>query len=266
MERPDSVKRIPSLSSLKIKKNKYYLTQEDTISYTGNFIETYLNGAKRLFGTIEKGEINGYTSEFFPDGTLRYSVYYKHNRQDGILEEYFPNSLLKRRGEMLNGKMHGVWREWYSSGQLKEVIQYSMGNALYIMGGSDFYVFYDRAKANIESKHYGEALNSINRCLQIDPNIDYIYTTKGTIYYLQNKFAKAIEAYTKAIELEPMESAPYVGRATATMRLIEENATTPGKLKKLETLKSTICEDYLKAIQLGERNIAEGAAMRAYCL
>lgn len=264
MQKPDSLRRIPSLSALKFRGNKYYRAN-DTTAYTGSFIETYLNGAKRFAGTIENGKISGYASLFYPDGTLKFSGYYRNNQQDGVLEEYFPNGALKRRGEMSGGKMNGLWREWYSSGNLKEVQQFIMGNTLYTTGTGDFYIAFDKAKTYIENKRYADALGELNYCLRIDKNLDYVYMTQGTVFYLQNKFAKAIAAYTKAIELEPLESSFYISRATATMRLIEENKESLGKLKNLNALKKSICDDYRKATELGERTIPEGSEMRRYC-
>lgn len=265
MERADSLKHIPALSALYLKKDKYYFYKEDAVPYTGSYMETYLNGSKRFVGTIENGEINGYTSMFYPDGTLKYSVYYKHNKQDGIVEEYFPNGVLKRRGEMSDGKMNGIWRDWYSSGKLKEVTRYFMGQKTFMEFGADFYTAYLRAKASIDRQNYSDALGFLRDCIRIDENVDYIYLMQGTVYSLQNKHAKAIASYTKAIELEPQESSFYIARATATMRLIEENKENLSKLKNLAELRTSICDDYREAVSLGERTIPEAASMRSYC-
>jgi len=59
------------------------------------------------------------------------------------------------------------------------------------------------AEAQIASKKYKNALNSLNKAEQINPNVSEIYFTKSNIYLKISQQTKAKSALEKGIKIEP---------------------------------------------------------------
>lgn len=55
----------------------------------------------------------------------------------------------------------------------------------------------------IENKEYEKALEKINKLLENDSeNVEYL-VLRGDIYYIQQKFSKAMNDYNKVLKLKP---------------------------------------------------------------
>ena len=50
---------------------------------------------------------------------------------------------------------------------------------------------------------WGNALNDVNRCIEIDPTFVKAYIRKGKIEHFMKKYHKAVETYKKGLEIDP---------------------------------------------------------------
>ena len=60
---------------------------------------------------------------------------------------------------------------------------------------------------------YEEALQDLNRAVELDPGSPYAYNARGHYYgYAKKQYTEAISEYSKAIELNPQEAVFYSNR------------------------------------------------------
>jgi len=62
---------------------------------------------------------------------------------------------------------------------------------------------YENAHSYFYKKKYTQALSYINKAIAINSNVSYGYRFKGTIYYAQKNYKKALESWKHAVELNP---------------------------------------------------------------
>jgi tetratricopeptide (TPR) repeat protein len=264
-DRPDSVKQLPRLQQLILKNNRFY-TDTTKAPYNGRFIDYYLNGAKKSFGNIINGQIEGYANVFYPDGSLMESHYYSHNNEDGMREEYYLNGVIKRRGKFTNGLMEGYWQEWYSTGKLKREVYFLHSRPNY---PDAEYIFNDdlnAAAAAIRNGQYRNALDALQECHKINPEYDEVYLYMGMAYAGQKKYSKAIESFNRALSIEPMSKDAHLQRAYAyAAQLQEEQAKGKHSLDIGETA-ARICEDLKAAQQQGDKDARNRLLRKQYCI
>ncbi len=70
---------------------------------------------------------------------------------------------------------------------------------------------YYKGVDNYENKRYEEAIEAYKKAIEVDPEFPFPYNGLGLIYYNQKRYEEAIEAYKKAIEVDPEYSSPYNG-------------------------------------------------------
>ncbi|KEG14869.1 small glutamine-rich tetratricopeptide repeat protein [Trypanosoma grayi] len=63
--------------------------------------------------------------------------------------------------------------------------------------------FANRAAAHTHLKDYRSALLDCERAIAIDPNYPKGYARMGTVFFYQEKYSSAVDAFTKACELDP---------------------------------------------------------------
>ena len=78
---------------------------------------------------------------------------------------------------------------------------------------------YKQAVELLDAEKYVEALNEVNKALQIDPTYDVAYVVKGDALRGIKEHGAAALAYTKAIELDANSAAAYNGRGEAYLEL-----------------------------------------------
>jgi len=69
-----------------------------------------------------------------------------------------------------------------------------------------------------KSKQYGDAAAAYERCLALDPDPKHAFQ-KGFCHGRKGQFAKAVEAYNRALEMDPTYSKPYYNLGLAYMKL-----------------------------------------------
>lgn len=71
------------------------------------------------------------------------------------------------------------------------------------------YAYYSKSMSLFDLQKYDEALMSIDKSIEINPNDDYYYSMKGLIYEELEKLEEALEYYDKAIKVDPKEPQNY---------------------------------------------------------
>lgn len=263
-QRPDSLKRIPSLKKLLLKNERFYLDTTQA-PYDGPFVEYYLNGTKKTFGNMVKGQIEGYANIYYPDGSLMESHYYQHNKEDGMREEYYPNGVIRRRGRFKEGFMEGYWQEWYSTGKLKREVYYLHSTPHFPDEENAFYDALNEAANDIRQQQYRPALQLLGDLKKAAPGYQEIYYYTGDALLQQKKYEKAIEAFNQALELEPLDAASHIKRAQANIALLEEAARKNKTLADAAARRQTICTDLQAARAAGIKDRSIRSLQQQYC-
>jgi len=98
------------------------------------------------------------------------------------------------------------------------------------------------AKEKIYLHDLDGAWNDLEKCQKLDQNHPEVYFLKGNILMTRVKYEEAMNMFNKAIELNDQYMDAYVNR---------------GKLWFYLGDKDKQCEDYLKAENLGAKNLYE---------
>lgn len=109
----------------------------------------------------------------------------------------------------------------------------------------DYKYYTNLAIEQTNKKDFDEALNSIDKAVELNPAYPLAYFSKGIIFHNLNQLQAAYENYTKAIELNPDMTDAYFNRAQAI--LAYENPDE-------DELKQAL-QDLEKAIELDDKFI-----------
>ncbi|MEI0488992.1 tetratricopeptide repeat protein [Brachyspira pulli] len=100
--------------------------------------------------------------------------------------------------------------------------------------------FYNIGTAKYELKIYDEAIEYLNKAIELNPYFSNAYVYRGMVYYQLEKYSEALKDYNKAIYIDFNNEYAYTNRG-----LIKE---------KLGDYQAAL-EDYNKAIELNKNNI-----------
>jgi tetratricopeptide (TPR) repeat protein len=80
-----------------------------------------------------------------------------------------------------------------------------------------------------------KALECFNQGAKVDPSNYFIYINRAELHQKEKRLSDAVADYSKAIELEPTEPAPYSGRSSVYLALgnADKAAADDAKAKKL---------------------------------
>ncbi len=298
-KRPDSLKAIPTTKKMTKKNGAWFL--KDSESYTGKFIDYYLNGKKEGEGFLFNGKLKGKRLLFYPEGNLSDEVEYENGLQNGIEKRYFKNGTLMQTGEFKNGKEIGIWEMYHPNGQLKQrtnfvngkmdgesVSYYSTGEIKgknnYINGiyqkdkiNDKLFELYNQSQELYKQMDYKGAIKKLDAALKIEPNWSDGYFARGTMKLNNFQFEEAKADFDKTIQIEPFFTNAYGNRAFTIIRKYEFGdsrtlskskdvqvfATKKVEIPELEIEK--ICLDLTKAVELGDTNSMILEAYKKYC-
>lgn len=298
-KRPDSLKAIPTTKKMTKKNGAWFL--KDSESYTGKFIDYYLNGKKEGEGYLFNGKLKGKRLLFYPEGNLSDEVEYENGLQNGIEKRYFKNGTLMQTGEFKNGKEIGIWEMYHPNGQLKQrtnfvngkmdgesVSYYSTGeikgknnynNGIYQKDkiNDTLFELYNQSQELYKQMDYKGAIKKLDAALKIEPNWSDGYFARGTMKLNNFQFEEAKADFDKTIQIEPFFTNAYGNRAFTIIRKYEFGdsrtlskskdvqvfATKKVEIPELEIEK--ICLDLTKAVELGDTNSMILKAYKKYC-
>ena len=78
--------------------------------------------------------------------------------------------------------------------------------------------YYNRGLACYENNDYGQAIEAFAKALKLNPDNAEAYNNRGYAYFQKRELDFAIKDYTKAIELNPQLTLAYYNRAEAWLR------------------------------------------------
>ncbi|MCY1634033.1 tetratricopeptide repeat protein [Marinifilum sp. D737] len=301
VNRPDSIKTIPTTKQM-IRKNGQWYLKNSTSAYTGKFIDYYLIGkiqgegvmlngkleGKRLryhpngnvsdINEYENGISNGMEERFYEDGTLMQKGRLINGKEIGVWEMYHPNGKLKQRTTFNeNGKMDGESISYYSTGELRGKITYKNGIYQKDKDTNKTYDLYNQAQVFYKQGNFKSAIKKYSKCLEIKPNWVDGYFARATAKLNNMEFEEAIADFDKTLDIEPYFVKAYANKAFARIRKYElGNGRTLSQNKNIQVVASKttvipeselkkICEDLSKAISLGDNNWMVLEAVKKYC-
>jgi tetratricopeptide (TPR) repeat protein len=253
-----------------------------TSPYTGEFIETFENGKTKGTGNFVKGQLEGLRIQYFENGQKRTEKYYKASYPHGIAKEFYKNGTLKQVGEFVENKETGIWTIYYETGekhvestyvngmQQGDYMEYSKEGKLlvkyYFVNGKASYSdeFMKLTKEAIElSRQFKnqEAIKLYDKAIELNPTVAQAYFNRGACKGNNFDFEGAIKDYDKALELNPEYMEAYGNRGNAKINTF----TSKGNLNPTPEQTESACEDFHKAVSLGDKTIGTEDMIYIYC-
>jgi antitoxin component YwqK of YwqJK toxin-antitoxin module len=299
-KRPDSIKKIPTTKIMTNKNGTWFL--KDSESYTGKFIDYYINGNKEGEGYLFMGKLKGKRLLFYPEGFLSAELSYDNGFQNGLEKRYFKSGALMQKGEFKNGKEIGIWEMYHPNGQLKQrtnfvngkmdgesVSYYSTGEMKgknnYINGiyqknkiNDKLFELYNQSQDLYKQMDYRGAIKKLDAALKIEPNWSDGYFARGTMKLNNFQFEEAKADLDKTLLIEPFFTNAYGNRAFTIIRKYEYSSSrilsksedvqvfASKKVEIPESEIEKICFDLNKAVELGDTNSMVLEAYKKYCI
>jgi len=295
--RPDSLKRIPTTSSMEKIAGRWNLHEKP---YTGPFIDYYNNGSKKGEGYFNDGLLSGSRLLYHPGGKLSQNYSYKAGITDGPANRYYADGSLLHKGKFEHGKEHGEWLMYYPNGQIKQSVNFEQGVPIgevriYNSNGRLFTTEQMKngkplsekrlEKLNVTMQNGDEAIDNpklaikhYSKAIELDSTYAYAFFSRGTAKLNNFQFEESIADFDKALALEPYLGVAYANRAFARIRKYQfQNTRTLSKTKEVTVLASRdsvsapkeeaelICKDLKMAIFLGDENEQVISALKANC-
>jgi len=301
VQRPDSIKTIPS-TKLMTKKNGTWYLKNNSIPYSGKFIDYYLNGKKQGKGILLNGKLKGKRLLYYINGNVSDEIEYKNGILNGLEQRFYEDGTLMQKGSFKNGKEIGVWEMYHPNGQLKQrttfnengkmdgesVSYYSTGKEKgknnYVNGvyqkdkmNDKIYDYYKQAQELYKQGNFKSAIKKYTKCIKLEENWADGYFARGTAKMNNFEFEEAIKDFDKTLEIEPYFTHAYSNRAFAILRKHElGNSRTLSKSKDIQIIASKeteipkselikVCTDLKKAVSLGDNNWMVLEALRKHC-
>ncbi|AVM51878.1 TPR repeat protein [Bacteroides zoogleoformans] len=167
--------------------------------------------------------------EDYPN-VLKYAPYAKNDKEVGKYAMEFISTALKAQGDTIN---------WIAS--LKEGIQKYPDHSFFFGHLIDYYS---------NNNKYDEAMKFADDMLTKDPNNTFYLYVKGYLYHNMKDYAKAIEFYTKTVEVDPNYAEAYSNLGLIyclQAQDFSETATTDVNDPKYKTDQVTLKAFYEKA-------------------
>lgn len=136
-------------------------------------------------------------------------------------------------------------------GRYSEAIAVWPDNAVY---------YVNRAAAYTKLNQLDEAIRDCERGIDIDPNYSKAYSRLGTCYFTQKSYTEAIDAYKKALELEP-NNQMYIDNLRAAEKKREKAGSAPATQPARST--GTPSSDLFGSSDFGRSQTGAGAGSGA---
>jgi len=301
VQRPDSIKAIPTTNLMTKKNGTWYLKNSST-TYSGKFIDYYLTGKKQGEGILFNGKLKGKRLLYHLNGNISDEIEYDNGISNGFEQRFYADGVLMQKGSFKNGKEIGVWEMYHPNGQLKQrttfnengkmdgesVSYYSTGNekgkSIYVSGvyqkdktNDKLFDYYNQSQELYKQVNYKGAIKKLDKALELDSTWTEGYFARGTMKLNDFQFDEAIKDFDKTLEIEPYFTNAYSNRAFAILRKHElGNGRTLLKSKDIQIIASKeseipeseltkICTDLKKAVLLGDENWMVLEALEKHC-
>jgi antitoxin component YwqK of YwqJK toxin-antitoxin module len=236
--RPDSIKKIPSLKQMMTKNGAGYL--HDAI-YSGKYIDYYNNGKIQNEGVLLYGKLNGQLIVYFKNGNKKSVTDYQDGTIHGTWTFFYKNGMLKETREYREGRMKSFTRYFINGQTWQElrpkkqtaydtsVLYFSTGkinNIAYTKTGVYPRTRRDESIGYYTSKYYqslsaGDLKTANKNFYQLwlldSTNIE-TYFKEGYLLVRESRFDDAIAEFDKALAKEPLMREALTQRAVARIK------------------------------------------------
>jgi tetratricopeptide (TPR) repeat protein len=254
---------------------------ENTV-FNGAFIETFENGKTKGTGNFLNGQLDGLRIQFFENGQKKTEKLYKASYPHGTAKEFYENGTLKQIGEFENNKENGIWTVCYETGekhveltfvngvQQGDYMEYSKDGKLlvkyYFVNGkasySDEFMIITKEALELSRQFKNEeAIKLYDKAIELNPTVAQTYFNRGAVKGNNFEFEGAIIDYDKAIELKPEYMEAYGNRGNAKINMFR----TKGNISPTPEQTESACEDFHKAISLGDKSIGTVDMIYIHC-
>lgn len=301
VQRPDSIKAIPT-TNLMTKKNGAWYLKNSLTTYSGKFIDYYLIGKKQGEGILFNGKLKGKRLLYYLNGNLSDEVQYDNGINNGLEKRFYEDGILMQKGSFKNGNENGVWEIYHPNGKLKQQttfnengkidgesisfystekvkVSYKYKNGIYLKNKTydKIYKYYNEGQKYFKTGNYKSAIKKYSKCIELDKSQADAYFARGTAKMEMMKFDDAINDFNEVLKIEPFYTFAYANRGIAILRKYEfKNSRTIKKIKGIqimatketkipETELTKICTDLNKAVSLGDNNQMVLKALKEYC-
>lgn len=278
--RPDSVKKIPSLKQMIFKNEAWNL--KDTF-YTGKYLDYYNSGRIQNEGMLVDGKLNGKLIVYFRNGNIKSVASYKDGLLDGMMNEYYKNGRLALTRRFSQGRDIELWDSYFINGQkerekkFQKETRYDTLISYYSTGKiSSTRLFKNgepiRGKYENDLNYYSTmfmkylqrgdiktARKTIYKRWLIDSTSTDAHIYEGMLLTREFRFDEAISEFDKVLSMEPLDRNALVERGLARIKKFKyKNAIVEGNIfLSVDDLKSIpenelqkICSDILKAEEI----------------
>jgi antitoxin component YwqK of YwqJK toxin-antitoxin module len=233
--RPDSLKKIPSLKHMVMKNGAWYL--HDVI-YSGKYIDYYNNGRMQNEGVLLDGKLNGQLIVYFRNGNKKSVTDYKHGTIHGAWMDYYKNGMLMQEREYREGKMNTsttyfingqTWREqrpkkrtaydtsvlYFSNGKINSISFRKPGDYTRTRRDESIGYYTGMYYQSLSSGDFKAANKNFYQLWLLDSTNIETYFKEGYLLVRESRFDDAIEEFDKAIAKEPLMREALTFRALA---------------------------------------------------
>lgn len=262
--------------------NGLWTKKGESKPYSGEFIEYYENGKVKGKGEFKDGLVNGLRIMYYENGEKSLERNYLAGQNEGSSIEYYPSGQIKQEAIFINGKENGVLKAYYENGQVHVIINLSNGvkQGDYFEYSSDGKLttqyYFINGQANYSPKlmeltsqalelsrqfKNEEAIKLYDEAIALNPTVAQIYFNRGACKGNNFDFKGAIEDYDKAIELKPDYMEAYGNRGNAKINVY----TSTGNINPTQEQTLSACEDFHKAVSLGDNTVGTEDMIYLYC-
>ena len=251
-------------------------------AYSGQFVEYLENGKIKGKGEFKDGLVHGLRTVYYENGNKSLERNYSNGINDGASIEYYSSGQKKQEANFKNGKEDGTLKVFYENGQVQAILNFSNGvqqgnyfeynpdgklkAQYYFVNGKASYSpeFIDLTKQALElSRQFKneEAIRLYDKAIELNPTVAKAYFSRGACKSNNFDFEGAIKDYDKAIELNSEYMEAYGNRGNAKINMF----TSKGNLNPTPVQTESACEDFHKAVSLGDKTIGTEDMIYIYC-
>jgi hypothetical protein len=286
--RPDSIKKIPSLKHMVLKKGEWHLNGN---IYSGKYINYFNNGSIWDEGTLWNGKLNGKVTIYFKNGNIKSISDYNYGVLDGEVNEYYKNGVLNtrtwykdgigddiREGFFLNGQVEHEFRPkkntsydtvivYYSTGKIKDIQLFQNRMSIWKKNGEEMKKLKKYFQNYPLSGDLKNATLSFYKMVSIDSTQIETQFAEALILARQFRFDDAIVRLDKILSIEPLMQQALLARGLLRFRKYnlagvniysKDFKETPPNLENLLALnldvQQQICNDLLLADALDKHD------------
>ncbi len=266
------------------RKGETWTEKGQKTPYTGTFVEYFDNGVLKGTGAFKKGIPDGARVMNYESGKKKTETNYRAGLQHGAYTEYYETGQIKQQGQFADGKSDGTWKMYYADGKPQAVLNFVKGvengdyfeydskgklkSQYYITNGEtgyapEFTEVTQKAALLAKQGKAKEAIELYDKAVQLNPTVAKVYHNRGVIKANLLKYEEAIADYNIALEIDPEYKEAYANRGVAKINIFNSTHKI-GEKPTAEEGKSA-CEDFHKAVSLGDKSVNTEDMIFLYC-